>query len=57
MKEPLSPLQRWSCGHSELTPEDGKGYSICVRCGAALITRMTREIFDASVAAMFKRKP
>lgn len=53
MSKELSELQRWTCPHSQLTPEDGGGYSICVRCGSVLMTRLTREIFDAQVRAMF----
>jgi hypothetical protein len=48
----LEGLRKWCCGHSELTPEDGKGYAICLRCGAAVVVRLTAEIFDEQMRAM-----
>jgi hypothetical protein len=37
--------QRFTCPHRacDCTPEDGEGYVICARCGAAIIHRITRE--------------
>lgn len=53
----LSGLQRMACGHPDLTPEDGKGYAICGRCGSVITVRLTAEIFNKDMAAIKKARP
>jgi hypothetical protein len=50
----LEGLRKWTCGHPELTEEDGEGRAICIRCGAAVVVRLTAKIFDEQMEALKK---
>lgn len=49
-------LQKMSCGHPELTPEDGTGYAVCVRCGAPVVVRFTAKMLDDGMRALRDRR-
>lgn len=51
----LEGLRKWCCGHPELTPEDGEGRAICVRCGATVVVRLTAAIRDEQIKELRKR--
>jgi len=48
----MTPLQKLACPHPGVTPEDGEGYAICVRCYAVFVVRLTRAMFSRNLAAV-----
>jgi hypothetical protein len=50
----MPKINKWWCGHSETTEEDGEGYAVCLNCGSTIVVRLTAKIFDQQVEAMKK---
>lgn len=47
-------INRWWCGHSHTTDEDGEGYAVCLDCGLVVVVRLTAKIFDQQVENLRK---
>jgi len=48
----MTPLQKLACSHPGVTPEDGEGYAICVRCFGVLVVALTRAMLSRNLAAV-----
>ena len=52
----MTPLQKLACPHSERSEPDRDGYAVCLKCGGAIPTVLTRSMLNDQMLKMIQPK-